>query len=108
MAAPNPVRGEAAIGEHKLVGTFNQFCALEAALGKRAEDILALLRDGFSFNELRTVVRVFLNVEMTEEEAGELIWSVGVPAATVAVSAAIGGCFGPQPKEKQARPLKAG
>lgn len=107
MTAPNPMRGEAEFGEHRLVVDFNGFCALEAAMNKKVPEILALMDAGLGFTDLRTCVRVFLDAEMTDEEAGELLGSVGYAEALKAVSAACSGFFAPAKKEKADRPLKA-
>lgn len=77
---PNPLRGEAALGEHKLVVDFNRFCALEAAMKPlKVPDLIARFKVGvdFGFSELRTYVRVFLDKPMTDEEVGDLISAIG-------------------------------
>ena len=81
----NPMRGEVALGEHKLVVDFNRICALEAATKlKMPEPIVAMkLGVNFGFAELRTYVRVFLDKPMTDEEVGNLISELGQEQVTI-------------------------
>lgn len=76
----NPLRGEAALGEHKLVVDFNGFCSLEAAMEMKVPDLIAMLKTGvdFGFVELRKFVQVFLDKPMTEKEVGDLIGALGM------------------------------
>lgn len=106
MSAPNPMRGEAALGEKKLVVDFNGFCSLEAVMAKKVPEILAVMDAGLGFSDLRHCVRVFCVDSISTEEAGDLIGAVGYEAALNAVSTAVSGFFAPQ-KDKPARPLKA-
>lgn len=80
MTAANPGRGEVAIGRHKLVVNFNNLCALEAATKRTVPQLFALLNSpfGFGFNELRTFVRILIDADMSAEEAGEFIESLGM------------------------------
>ena len=105
MSAPNPARGEAALGERKLVVDFNGFCTLEAALGAKVPDILKMMDAGLSFTQLRTFVRVFLHAEISDEDAGVLIEEIGLTETLLAVTTAVAGFF--KPKETEARPRKA-
>lgn len=76
----NPMRGEADLGEHRLVVNFNGWCSLEAAMGMKVPDLIAMMNTGigFGFKELRTFVRVFLDKQMTDAEVGELIGALGM------------------------------
>lgn len=130
--AANPMRGEAALGEHKLVVNFNSFCALEAAFkseGLKVPDLVVMVKTGigFGFTELRTYVRVFLDKPMSDAEVGEFIGSLGmvdVPipkdlrkkgeaetqqvwAAAVALGDAVDQFLAPQKERKENPPLAA-
>lgn len=107
MSAANPARGEAELGEHKLIVDFNSLCSLEAAMGKKVPEILSLMDSGMGFSDLRTCVRVFLDGDISLEEAGLLIGEVGYADALTAISTAVGGFFAPQKKDKPNHPLKA-
>lgn len=121
----NPMRGEAMLGEHKLVCDFNGWCSLEAATGRTVPELIAMMKSGvgFGYREMRTFVRCFSESQMTEAEAGDLISSLGmieieetlangkkrkskVWAAAEALGKAVEGFFAP-PKEIGDRPLKA-
>lgn len=80
MSSVNPMRGEAAFGDHKLIVNFNRFCALEAAMGMKVPALIMMMKTGldFGFSELRTFTKVFLDKDMTDSEVGELIESVGM------------------------------
>lgn len=121
----NPMRGEADLGEHKLVVNFNGWCSLEAAMGMKVPDLIAMMNTGigFGFKELRTFVRNFLDKQMTDAEVGDLIGSLGmvdVPlekprgklkteqvwVAAIALGKAVDGFFATK-KENGANPPKA-
>lgn len=106
MSAPNPMRGEAALGEHKLVIDFNSLCSLEAALGMNVPQIVLMMDRGLGFTEIRACVRVFADSDMTLEEAGNLCGDVGHEAAVDAITTAMQGFFAPK-KDTKANPLKA-
>ena len=76
----NPMRGEAALGDHKLVVTFNRFCTLEGVMDMKVPGLIAMMKTGvnFGFGELRTFVRVFLDKEMSDTEVGDLIETLGM------------------------------
>jgi hypothetical protein len=128
----NPLHGEAALGEHKLVVNFNTFCSLEAAFKAdrlKVPDLIVMLKSGvgFGFTELRTYVRVFLDKPMTDAEVGELITAQGmvdvkVPpelrkagspetekvwAAAVALEEAVDRFLAPKKERKENPPLAA-
>lgn len=105
MAKANPMRGEADLGGHKLVVTFNGWCALEVATGKKVPQLLKAMKDGLGFDEIRTWVGVFLADNLPEDEVGDLI-GCDIQAALVALNNAIEGFFAPR-EEQPARPRKA-
>lgn len=77
--AANPMKGEAELGDAKIVVTFNSLCSLEAAMGRDVPTIITMMASGigFGFAQLRTAVRVLLDREISESEAGELIAKCG-------------------------------
>lgn len=103
----NPVRGEADLGGQKIVVNFNNFCSLEAAMGKTVPEILGLMDKGMGFSDLRTCVAVFSENGLSDVEAGNLIEEVTYAEALKALSVAVGGFFSPKKKDKADRPLKA-
>ena len=107
MPAPNPLRGEAALGDYTLLVNFNGWCSLEGETGNKVPQLLQGLQEGLGFAELRTWVRVFVTTPMTEEQAGELIGEVGLEPSLKALDKAVNGFFANQPKDKKDRPLKA-
>lgn len=123
----NPMRGEAMLGEHKLVVDFNGWCSLERELGRTVPELIAMMKSGFGFgyHELRAFVRHFCHPPLTDQQAGDLIASLGMVeveveqvkggkkkekqttwVAAVALSQAVEGFFAPR-EESDARPLKA-
>lgn len=76
----NPMRGEAALGEHKLVVDFNGFCSLEAVTGLKVPDLVVMFKTGvgFGFGELRQFIQVFLDQRLSEKEVGDLIGELGM------------------------------
>lgn len=84
----NRMRGEAALGEHKLVVDFNSFCSLEAATSLKVPDLVVMFKTGvgFGFNELRQFVQVFLDEPLSQEEVGELIGDLGMIKVPVPAS----------------------
>lgn len=124
----NPMRGEAALGEHKLIVNFNRFCALEAVTEKKVPELVVMMKTGidFGFSELRQFIRHFIDKPMTDEEAGDLIERLGmievpIPAeqqrrgepktafvwlASDALGKAIDGFLAP-PQAQKENPLKA-
>lgn len=105
--AANPVRGEADFGEHKLVVDFNGLCSLEAAMGKTVPEIIGMMDKGLGFSDLRTIVRVFIDADMGEEEVGNVINDIGYADALLALSTATNGFFARQAEGKKDRPMKA-
>lgn len=126
--AANPLRGEADLGEHKLIVDFNGFCSLEKAMDLKVPDLVVMLKSGigFGFSELRTFVRVFLDKPMGDVEVGDLIGRLGMTEVPVppemqkkgqpktmqvwlaadALNAAVDGFLAPQ-KATSENPLKA-
>lgn len=107
MTAPNPMKGEVALGEHTLAVTFNSMCSLEAATGNKVPGLLQQMQDGLGFSEVRLWVRVLLTSPMSEEEAGELVGSIGYEATLKALGRAMEGFFAPAAKERKPNPPKA-
>lgn len=124
----NPMRGEAALGEYKLVVDFNRICTLEAVTKmKMPQPVIAFKMGDFGFSELRTYVRVFLDKPMSDEEAGNLIATLGqqeVPipkelrrrgdpaaqlvwVASVALNEAFDGFMAPRTEKSENPPLAA-
>lgn len=103
----NPMRGEADLGDRKLVIDFNSMCTLEKATAKKVPEILDMIEKGLGFCELRTVVQVFASPPMGEDEAGSFIGEVGTQPALKALREALEGFFAPPKKEKGENPLKA-
>lgn len=124
----NPMRGEVALGEHKLVVDFNSFCSLESATGMKVPDLVVMFKTGigFGFSELRQFIQIFLDKPLSEKEIGDLIGELGmmevpVPAdqrkkgdpetaqiwvAAHALGQAVDGFLSP-PREAKENPLKA-
>lgn len=124
----NPMRGEAALGEYKLVVDFNRICTLEAVTKmKMPQPVIAFKMGDFGFSELRTYVRVFLDKPMNDEEVGNLIAGLGqteVPVpkvlrrkgdpetqlvwvASLALNEAIDAFMAPRTETKENPPLAA-
>ena len=49
MPAPNPLRGEAALGDYTLLVNFNGWCSLEGETGNKVPQLLQGLQEGLSF-----------------------------------------------------------
>ncbi len=83
----NPMRGEAALGEHKLIVDFNGFCSLEAATGMKVPDLVVMFKTGigFGFGELRQFIQIFLDKPLSEKEVGDLIGELGMIEVPVPV-----------------------
>ena len=108
MPAPNPLRGEAALGDYTLLVNFNGWCSLEGETGNQVPQLLQGLQEGLSFSELRTWVRVFISEPMSEEEAGEFIQEVGLELTLKALGKAVDGFFSaPAKKATPENPRKA-
>ena len=108
MPTANPMKAEAALGEHMLAVTFNGWCSLEGETGNKVPQLLQGLQEGLSFSELRTWVRVFISEPMSEEEAGEFIQEVGLELTLKALGKAVDGFFSaPAKKATPENPRKA-
>lgn len=109
MPRANPMRGEAELGEHKLVVNFNGWCIAEAATGRKMNELLreSASDDGLGMGTLRAMVRAFLEKDMTYEETGDLIDSIGLEETLLALSKAMGGFFSDAAEDKKENPLKA-
>jgi hypothetical protein len=107
--AANAMRGEAGLGDHTLVFTFNALCLLEQETGLKTQQLLQLMHEGLGLAELRAFVWAGLQEKhpMKLADVGDLIPQVGVPEALAAVGAAMEGCLAPAKEEKDARPRKA-
>lgn len=105
----NPMRGEAEFGKHKLVVTFNGWCALEAATGQKVPELLADLgsKAGLGFLQLRVWVRNFLDADLPGEKVGDMIGEMGIEAAMLALGTAVNGFFPEAEKGKKPNPPKA-
>lgn len=103
----NPMRGEAAIGDHKLVIDFNAMCSLEMVTGLKVQQLLGRLETGLGFIEMRTWVRTFIDKPMTDEEAGNFIGALTPEPVLEAIAAAVEGFFAPAKEAKAENPLKA-
>lgn len=108
MTAANPMRGEAPLGEHKLVVDFNGFCSLEGETELKFNELIERLANGLSFSEMRTWVRVFIDADLDNEQAGELIGQLGVEASLRAIDVAVDRFFAKPKKGKAPNPPKAG
>ncbi len=117
MSAPNPLRGEAEIGGHKLVVDFNSMAALERRTGYRVPELLQLASDGLGFDELRTWVGVLLVEQIEEASVGDILGAAIASAdghtfddrfqiVAGLVSSALEGFFAPK-KDEPAPPRKA-
>lgn len=109
---PNPLRGEAALGDYTLVFDFNAMCLLEDATGQKTPQLLAQMQMEIGFRELRAFVWAGLQRKhegLSIAEAGEIIGSFGVKGVEVALSAVNAGITAAfvQPKAKAANPPKA-
>lgn len=83
----NPLRGEAVLGERRLVLDVNAFCAAQPVLNmKPLEMVSAFLADGDDLLLMRTLLWASLQRyhQCHELEAGEILADAG-PAATRAV-----------------------
>lgn len=105
--ASNPMRGEAPLGENKLVLTFNTACALEQETGRNILDLAAQMEFGFGLADLRQWVRILLDKPMTLEETGDWLGEVGIEAATLALGEVFKQFFPAPKKGKDKNPPKA-
>lgn len=106
MSGANPMRGEVAIGDHKLVVDFNSICALEEATGRKAMELAADMQFGLGFSDIRLWFKVLLDKDMTLNEVGDLLSEVGPTTALEALARGFELCF-PVSKEKKKNPRKA-
>lgn len=108
---PNPMRGEAELGERKVVIDFDRFCSLELATGRKVPDLLADFDAGLGFADVRAWLRVFLEPVASDEEIAEIITAGGVEkgyrAALKALAEAMTGFMSKPKKEQEARPREA-
>lgn len=105
----NSMRGEAALGERKLVFDFNAMCELELATGRQTPDLLAMMERGLGFADLRHFLWAGLlrqHPGITVEQAGDIAGE-DMPAALAAVGESIGACFASLKKEPRKNPRKA-
>lgn len=106
---PNPMKGEAQLGDHTLTFNFGVFCSLEVKAGKKMPQLLEALSEGLGFGELRDFAWAGLQPKhpgMTDDDVAALIDETGFEVAAVAVGQAVTSFFGSQ-KEKAKNPLKA-
>lgn len=106
--AANPMRGEAQLGDRKLVLTFNTACALEHETGRTILDLAGQMEYGFGLADLRQWIRVLVDKDMTLEEVGDWLGEVGIEPATEALGAVFSQFFPPPKKVKDPNPPKAG
>lgn len=109
--APNPMRGEAALGSFTLVFDFNAMCTLERATGLKTAQLLELMQSGeMGFDDVRHFAFAGLQAEhpgTTLLEAGDAVGSVGVEPALEAISESLRLCFSSGSKAKDENPLPA-
>lgn len=106
MPGANPMRGEAQLGDRKLVLTFNTACALEQETGRTILELAGQMEFGFGFSDLRQWIKVLVNEPMTLEEVGDWLGEIGVEPASQAIGTAFRQFF-PAPKAKKENPPKA-
>lgn len=106
---PNPLKGEAQLGEFTLAFNFGAFCELEEKTGKKVPELLQAMADGLGFRELRDFVWAGLQTHhkgVSEETAVQLLDEHGYEAAGIAIGKAVTGFFG-KLKAKGQNPPKA-
>lgn len=106
---PNPVKGEASLGEFALAFTFGAFCALEEKTGKKVPELLDAMANGLGFSELRDFVWAGLQTHhagVSDETVLMLLDEQGYEASGAAVGKAITAAFG-KAKAKPGNPRKA-
>lgn len=102
----NPMRGEAELGDYKLVVNFNGFCTLEGETGLKVPQLISRLETGLGFADLRTWIWVFIDADMTREQVGDLIGELTPDPVLKALAKAIDGFFSVK-KAKAPNPPKA-
>lgn len=101
------MRGEVAIGDHKLIVDFNSVCALEEATGRKVLDLVADMQFGLGLSDIRLWFKVLLDKDMTLIEVGDFLGEIGIEAASEALVKGFE-LFFPAPKKgKKENPLKA-
>lgn len=107
MTAANPMRGEVALGDRKLIVTFNTVCALEEVTGRKVLDLVDEMAFGLGLSDLRQWVQVFVNEPMTLEQVGDWLGEIGIEPTSAAIVKAFEQFFPAQKKGKAANPPKA-
>lgn len=105
----NPLRGEADLGDKKIVVNFNNLCKAEASLGLKVPAILtAIQTEGLGFEDIRRLLKALLigGAGMTLDQVGEFIDGVGMDAVGEAIGKALTGFF-PMAEENETDPPKA-
>lgn len=105
---PNPLKGEAPLGDLTLAFNYGTFCELEQKTGMKMQQLMLAVQDGLGFGQLRDFVWAGLQKhhQMSDEAVIALLDDVGFEAAATAVGHAIASFFGEQ-KEKGKNPPKA-
>lgn len=105
----NPLRGEADLGDKKLLVNFNALCTAEAALGMKVPALVAAIQtEGLGFDDVRRLLKCLLvgGGRMTLDQVGEFIDVVGMDAVGEAIGTAMNGFF-PAAEGKEPDPPKA-
>lgn len=110
MTAPNPMIGEAEFRGITLRMDFDRFCALEAATGKKVQQLCADFSLGLGLSDLRVWFRVFATGDVSTVEIDAAIHQGGMmadyEAANKVLDSMMAAFFAP-PKGEKARPRKA-
>ena len=106
----NPLRGEAALGDHRLALDVNAFCAAQPVLNmKPLEMVSAFLADGDDLLLMRTLLWAALqrNHPCHELEAGEILTDAGPVAVRAVITEMMVAAFGLKEQSEDKEPGKA-
>lgn len=107
----NRMRGEASLGEHTLVFSFNVMCLLEEQTGLKTGQLIQMMQQNMGLTDLRAFIWAGLQEKQpgtSIEQAGEIIGEVGIEPAMEALQQAVEAAFSSdEPESGKANPRKA-
>lgn len=111
MPGPNPLVGEAEFRGLKLRMDFDRFCALEAATGKKVQQLCDDFALGLGLCDLRLWLSILAERDVTPAQIDEAIHQGGMwgdyQAANKVIGEMMAAFFAPPKEVKKDRPLKA-
>lgn len=107
MPRPDPLKGEAALGDKLLRMNFRAWRAFEHSSGKKLTLLMAEFGAGLGCDDLVEWVQAFLVDEADTEQVVDLIDKAGHPAAMKVLSELVAAYFGDLVEEVPENPLRA-